>query len=160
MRRFSMLNPRSRQSGDAGSCIESRACVKGLFHARCQTVENGVFVRPLVLSSGGRHGPRIDRTHSVPQRKLELSASTTDVRRTQMGAETCRTQEELPAEPGSGSEGSSTVEFTSVTRKRADAGLLCISLMNGIDNVLGRAAKAGHRPVIMVRGSSGRSPQE
>ena len=77
-----------------------------------------------------------------------------------MGAETCRTQEELPAEPESGSEGSSTVESTSVTRKRSDAGLLCISLMHGIDNVLGRAAKAGRRPVTMVRGSSGRSPQE
>ena len=54
-----------------------------------------------------------------------------------MGAETCRTQEELPAEPESGSEGSSTVESTSVTRKRSDAGLLCISLMHDLNNVLG-----------------------
>ena len=75
-----------------------------------------------------------------------------------MGAETCRTQEELPAEPESGSEGSSTVESTSVTRKRSDAGLLCISLMHDLNNVLGRAAKTGRRPVITIRGAPGRSP--
>ena len=53
---------------------------------------------------------------------------------------------ELPAEPGSGSEGSSTVESTSTTRKRSGRGLLCISMMHGLDNVLGRALKAGRRP--------------
>ena len=65
---------------------------------------------------------------------------------------------ELPAEPGSGSEGSSTVESTSTTRKRSDAGLLCISLMHDLNNVLGRAAKTGRRPVITIRGAPGRSP--
>ena len=45
-----------------------------------------------VLLSGPRHGPRIGRTHGLPAAKLELSASTTDVPRTLMGAETCRTQ--------------------------------------------------------------------
>ena len=139
-------------------CTGAPWAFKGRFHARCESLENGRFVHLLVLSSGGRHGPRIDRTHRVPQRKLELSASTTDVRRTPMGAETCRTQEELPAEPESGSEGSSTVESTSVTRKRSDAGLLCISLMHDLNNVLGRAAKTGRRPVITIRGAPGRSP--
>ena len=62
------------------------------------------------------------------------------------------TQEELPAEPGSGFAGSFIVESTSTTTKRSATGLLCITLMPDLDNVLGRAAKAGRRPVIMVRG--------
>ena len=53
---------------------------------------------------------------------------------------------ELPAEPGSGSEGSSSVESTSTTRKRSGRGLLLISMMHDLDNVLGRALKAGRRP--------------
>ena len=68
------------------------------------------------------------------------------------------TQEELPAEPGSGFAGSSTVVSISMTRIGSGTGLLCISLMHGLDNVLGRAAKAGRRPVIMIRGAPGRLP--
>ena len=68
------------------------------------------------------------------------------------------TQEELPAEPGSGFAGSSTVVSISMTRIGSGTGLLCISLMHDLDNVLGRAAKAGRRPVIMIRGAPGRSP--
>ena len=82
--------------------------IKGRAHARCQTVEYGVFVHPLVLSSGARHGPRIARPHGVTVLKLELSASTTTQAPAAMGAEGLITQEELPAEPDSGSEGSST----------------------------------------------------
>ena len=67
-----------------------------------------------------------------------------------MGAKTCRTQEELPAEPGSGFAGSSTVVSISMTRIGSGTELLRISLMHGLDNVLGRAAKAGRRPVIML----------
>ena len=82
--------------------------IKGRAHARCQTVEYGVFVHPLVLSSGARHGQRIARPHGVTVLKLELSASTTTQAPAAMGAEGLITQEELPAEPDSGSEGSST----------------------------------------------------
>ena len=82
--------------------------VKGRAHARCQTVEYGVFVHPLVLSSGAHHGPRIARPHGVTVLKLELSASTTTQAPAAMGAEGLITQEVLPAEPDSGSEGSST----------------------------------------------------
>jgi hypothetical protein len=93
-------------------CVPSAASalvhIKGLDHARCQTVEYGVFVHPLVLSSGARHGPRIARPHGVTVLKLELSASTTTQAPAAMGAEGLITQEELPAEPDSGSEGSST----------------------------------------------------
>ena len=81
---------------------------KGRAHARRQTVEYGVFVHPLVLSSGARHGPRIARPHGVTVLKLELSASTTTQAPAAMGAEGLITQEVLPAEPDSGSEGSST----------------------------------------------------
>ena len=62
------------------------------------------------------------------------------------------TQEELPGKPESGSEGSSIVESNSMTRMASDAGLLYVSLMYVIENVLGRPAKAGRRPVIMVCG--------
>ena len=86
----------------------SPVTVKGRAHARRQTVEYGVFVHPLVLSSGARHGPRIARPHGVNVLKLELSASTTIQARAATGAEELVTQEELPAEPDSGSEGSST----------------------------------------------------
>ena len=68
------------------------------------------------------------------------------------------TQEELPAEPESGFAGSSTVVSISMTRIGSGTGLLCISLMHDLDNVLGRAAKAGRRPVIMIRGAPERSP--
>lgn len=115
---------RDELSGSEGETGESMECVlhrrrravckgaacafKGLDHARCQTVEYGVFVHPLVLSSGARHGPRIARPHGVTVLKLELSASTTTQAPAAMGAEGLITQEELPAEPDSGSEGSST----------------------------------------------------
>ena len=56
------------------------------------------------------------------------------------------TQEELPTEPGSGSEGSSAVESTSIASMDSSTGLLCTSLMPGINNVLGRALKVGRRP--------------
>ena len=69
------------------------------------------------------------------------------------------TQEELPAEPGSGFAGSSTVVSISMTRIGSGTELLRISLMHGLDNVLGRAAKAGRRPVIMIRAAPGRSPR-
>ena len=39
------------------------------------------------------------------------------------------TQEELPTEPGSGSEGSSAVESTSIASMDSSTGLLCTSLM-------------------------------
>ena len=77
--------------------------VKGRAHARCQTVEYGVFVHPLVLSSGAHHGPRIARPHGVTVLKLELSASTTTQAPAAMGAEGLITQEVLPAKPDSGS---------------------------------------------------------
>ena len=89
-------------------CLPRARSLKGRAHARCQTVEYGVFVHPLVLSSGARHGPRIARPHGVTVLKLELSASTTTQAPAAMGAEGLITQEELPAEPDSGSEGSST----------------------------------------------------
>ena len=94
--------PRERSKAVRGHGVKGRA------HARCQTVEYGVFVHPLVLSSGARHGPRIARPHGVTVLKLELSASTTTQAPAAMGAEGLITQEELPAEPDSGSEGSST----------------------------------------------------
>ena len=100
-------------SAAVSSCSDTRSTVKkatlkGRAHARRQTVEYGVFVHPLVLSSGARHGPRIARPHGVNVLKLELSASTTIQARAATGAEELVTQEELPAEPDSGSEGSST----------------------------------------------------
>ena len=73
------------QCGAIGTVVEH---LKGRFHARCQTLSNGGKTHLLVLSSGGRHGPRIDRTHGLPAAKLELSVSTTDIQRTPMGAET------------------------------------------------------------------------
>ena len=102
-----------RLSAAVSFCSDTRSTVKkptlkGRAHARRQTVEYGVFVHPLVLSSGARHGPRIARPHGVNVLKLELSASTTTQAPAAMGAEGLITQEVLPAEPDSGSEGSST----------------------------------------------------
>ena len=56
------------------------------------------------------------------------------------------TQEELPAEPGSGSEGSSTVESTLASSMRPATVLLVTMLTDGLETVLGSAAKAGRRP--------------
>ena len=55
---------------------------------------------------------------------------------TPMCSDVLLTQEELPAKPESGSEGSSIVESNSMTRMASDAGLLYVSLMYVIENVL------------------------
>ena len=78
--------------------------------------------------------------------KLEIFASITNVLRTLMYLEKLLTQEELPAEPGSGSEGSSTVESTLATSMRPATALLVTMLTDGLEIVLGSAAKAGRRP--------------
>ena len=52
-------------------------------------------------------------------------------------------------EPGSGSEGSSTVEPVQVTRTRTTTALLGAVLMHSVDRLASRADKAGRRPVIM-----------
>ena len=58
--------------------------------------------------------------------KLELSVSITNVLRTLMYLAKLLTQEELPAEPGSGSEGSSAVESTSIASMDSSTGWLAI----------------------------------
>ena len=78
--------------------------------------------------------------------KLELSVSTTNALQTPMCSHVLLTQEELPAEPGSGSEGSSAVESMSIASMHSSTGFLCTSLMPGINNVLGRTLKVGRRP--------------
>ena len=82
--------------------------------------------------------------------KLELSVSTTNVLRTLMYLAKLLTQEELPTEPGSGSEGSSTVESILTTSMRSATALLVTMLTDGLENVLGSAAKAGAAPTIMT----------
>ena len=107
--------------------------------------------------NGPRHGPRIGRTHELPAAKLEISRSATSPVEAPQCLDAILTQEELSAEPESGFEGSSTVESTWMTRMSSGTGLLCTSLMLGIGNVLGRAAKAGRGPVLMIRGPPERS---
>ena len=92
-------------------------------------------------SSSHSEGPR-----GVATLKLELPESTTNVLRTLMYLEKMLTQEELPAEPGSGSEGSSTVESTLTTSMRPDTALLVTALTDGLECVLRSAAKAGRHP--------------
>ena len=81
--------------------------------------------------------------------KLEIFASTTNVLRTLMYLEKLLTQEELPAEPESGSEGSSMVEPVQMTRTRTTTALLGVVLMHSVDRLASRADMAGRRPVIM-----------
>ena len=57
------------------------------------------------------------------------------------------TREELPMEPESGSEGSSTVEPVQVTRTRTTTALLGAMLMHSIKRLASEADKAGRRPV-------------
>ena len=82
--------------------------------------------------------------------KLELSASTTTQAPAAMDAEELATQEELPAEPESGSEGSSMVEPVQVTRERTTTALLGAVLMYSVNKLATRADKAGRHPVIML----------
>ena len=81
---------------------------------------------------------------------LELSASTANVLQTPACSHVLLTQEELLAEPGSGSEGSSTVESILTTSMRSATALLVTMLTDGLENVLGSAAKAGAAPTIMT----------
>ena len=62
------------------------------------------------------------------------------------------TREELPAEPESGSEGSSTVEPVQVARTRTTTALLGAALIHSVDRLASMADKAGRRPVLMIRG--------
>ena len=123
---------------------------KGRAHARRQTVEYGVFVHPLVLSSGARHGPRIARPHGVNRWNLEMPSSFPSLLLAPTVTEEMVTQEELPAKPESGSEGSSALESTLTTRLRSDAALLVMTLTDGLRNVLTSVGKAGDHPVIKV----------
>ena len=112
------------------------------FKAVCLCVLHGNSLT--AVARHARSGPRIGGRHRVAALKLELSKSTTD--ETPMCSHVLRTQEELPAKPGSGSEGSSIVESMSIASMHSSTGLLCTSLMPVINNVLGRALKAGRHP--------------
>ena len=63
-----------------------------------------------------------------------------------MRSDVMLTQEELPTEPGSGYEGSSTIESTLTSSMRSATALLVTMLTDGLENGLGEAAKAGRRP--------------
>ena len=127
-----------------------QAILKGRFHARCQTLQNGRFVHLLVLSSGGQQGPRIARPHGVNRWNLEMPSSFPSLLLAPTVTEEMVTQEELPAKPESGSEGSSALESTLTTRLRSDAALLVMTLTDGLRNVLTSVGKAGDHPVIKV----------
>ena len=82
----------------------------------------------------------------VRRMKLELSQRAPTSIQTPVCSDVLLTQEELPAKPGSGSEGSSTVESTLATSMRPATALLVTMLTDGLEIVLGSAAKAGRRP--------------
>ena len=105
----------------------------------------------LVLSSDAQHGPRISRTHGVNRWNLEMPSSSSILLLAPMVTEEMVTQEELPAKPESGSEGSSALESTLTTRLRSDAALLVMTLTECLRNVLTSVGKAGDRPVIKAR---------
>ena len=94
------------------------------------------------------HGGRSPRSQRAEDRRptsgscIEAGALREHYRH-RMCSHVLRTQEELPAKPGSGSEGSSIVESMSIASMHSSTGLLCTSLMPVMDNVLGRALKAG-----------------
>ena len=62
------------------------------------------------------------------------------------------TREELPAEPESGFEGSSTVEPVQVATTRTTTALLGATFIHSGDRLASIADKAGRRPVLMIRG--------
>ena len=97
------------------------------------------------------HGGRSPRSQRAEDRRptsgscIEAGALREHYRH-RMCSHVLRTQEELPAKPGSGSEGSSIVESMSIASMHSSTGLLCTSLMPVMNNVLGRALKAGRHP--------------
>ena len=70
------------------------------------------------------------------------------------------TREELPTEPESGSESSSTVEPVQVTRTRTTTAFLGAMLMHIIRRLAFEAYKAGRRPVIMLHYNLAASTEE
>ena len=114
---------------------------------------NAWFALPPVHTSDAPHGQSFGRRPGVVVLNLELSASTANVLQTPACSHVLLTQEELLAEPGSGSEGSSTVESILTTSMRSATALLVTMLTDGLENVLGSAAKAGAAPTIMTIGT-------
>ena len=81
---------------------------------------------------------------------MELTASTTILLRTLIYLEEMLTQEELPMEPGSGSEGSSTVESTLTTSMWSATALFVIKVGDGLDSTVTTLAKTCRRPASMT----------
>jgi len=110
---------------------------------------NNTLARPS-LSSGEQGEPRSAHPLVVCREMLKLSRRAASPVEAPWCFDARLTREELPMEPESGSEGSSTVEPVQVTRICTTTALLGAMLMHSIKRLASEADKAGRRPVIML----------
>ena len=110
---------------------------------------NNTLARPS-LSSGEQGEPRSAHPLVVYREMLKLSRRAASPVEAPWCFDARLTREELPMEPESGSEGSSTVEPVQVTRICTTTALLGAMLMHSIKRLASEADKAGRRPVIML----------
>ena len=106
------------------------------------------------VSSGEQGERRSARPWVVNREMLELSRRATSPVEAPWCSDALLTREELPTEPGSDSEGSSTVELEQVVTTHTTTALLGAVLIHSVDRLASRADKAAWRATGQGLGSS------